>query len=811
MLTPLDISVLYHKCDPASFSFKTTDELEPLEQPIGQKNAIEAVDFGTNIRQDGYNLFAMGPSGSGKHSTVMHLLEKKADGEEVPSDWCYVNNFKDPRKPVAIELPAGKALPFKKNITELIELLKAILPAVFESNNYRNERELINQKYMDAQTEIFSHLQEEAKRHDVAMNTTSSTRVTFVPVVNDKILSAEEFKAITGEQKEEMTRKMSEFEVIVKEALRKVSELNKAQQIEFKALDHKITLEAVESVIDEVRRKYPEHEKILAYLDGLQNDVVHQVKDFLVKPEEMGIPPFMQEFYTPSFARYNVNLFIAHNGKKAAPVIYEDNPIHQNLIGRIEHFSQIGTLVTDFNMVKPGALHQANGGYLVLDARKLLMQPFAYEELKRVLRSKEIRIESLAQQYSFVSTTTLEPEPIPLSVKIILVGERILYYLLHHYDPDFKELFKVSADFEDEMPRTDENSQLYARMIGTIAKHDALLPLSPDAVARVIEQSSREVSHVSKFSTHLSTLADLLKEADYWAKKAVHAVIERDDIEKALKAQTQRLSRIQMRLYEQIDEGTIIINVSGSAVGQINALTYISMGGHHFGLPTRITARTRIGKGEIIDIQRKAELSGPIHAKGVMILSAYLGSKYASDLPLSLSASLVFEQSYGMIEGDSASATELYALLSSLSGLALNQNIAVTGSVNQFGEVQPIGGVNEKIEGFFDICMRRDPEAAYGVIIPDGNVRHLMLKAEVLEAVEQGKFAIYAVRTIDEGITILTGIEAGEADAKGNFPSASVNGKVVARLKELSETVKEFNRPKRAARKQTSKQKKGEK
>lgn len=808
MRTPLDISALYHRCDPSLFTFKTTDELEPIEQPIGQKNALEAVDFGTNIQQDGYNLFAMGPSGSGKHSTVMALLETKAKSEAVPNDWCYVNNFKDTRKPIAIELPPGKAAPFQADIAELVELLKAILPAVFESNNYRNEKEAINQKYIEAQSSIFQHLQDEAQKHDVSMNASSTSRVTFVPVVDGKILSAEEFKAIKGEQKEEITRKMTEFEVIVKEGLRKVSELNKAQQKEFKALDRKITQEAVETVIDEVRRKYAGVQKIVDYLDGLQNDVVRHVQDFLVKPEEMGMPPFMQEFYTPSFTRYKVNLFIAHNGSNTAPVIYEDNPIHQNLIGRIEHVSQVGTLVTDFSMIKPGALHKANGGYLVLDARKLLMQPFAYEGLKRVLRAKEIRIESLAQQYSLISTTSIEPEPIPVNVKVILIGERILYYLLHHYDPDFRELFKVSADFEDDMPRSDENIDLYARMIGTIAKQHELLALTPEAVARVIEQSSREVSHAAKFSTHLRTLSDLLKEADYWSRKYAHASIEKSDIEKALTAQIERLNRIQRKLYEQIEEGTIMINISGSAVGQINALIYISIGGHNFGLPSRITARTRIGKGEIIDIERKVELSGPIHSKGVMILSAYLGSKYASDLPLSLSASLVFEQSYGKVEGDSASSTELYALLSSLSDVPIKQNIAVTGSVNQFGEIQPIGGVNEKIEGFFDICMRTDADASYGVIIPEANVKHLMLKTEVLEAVEKGTFSIYAVKTIDEGIAILTDADAGEADAKGDFPKESINGKVVARLKTLSETIRQFSHARPAAKRKTATKKK---
>ena len=810
MSSPLDISVLYYKCDSSLFSFSTTEELELLEQPLGQAKALEAIDFGTNIRQDGYNLFAMGLSGSGKHSAVMSFLERKAGSESVPNDWCYVNNFKDTRTPIAIELPPGKAAQFKDDIDELIELLKAILPAVFESNTYVDEREMINKKYADAQADIFMDLQEEAQKHDVLMNTSSASRVTFVPVIDGKEVSAEAFEAIKGKQKEEINRKMGEFELIVKEGLRKIGDLNRAQQKAFKAFKRKITQEAVESLIDEVRQKYGGVAKIVDYLNALQENVVNHVQDFLAKPEEMGMPPFMQELYTSPFVRYRVNLFMAHDEKSSAPVIYEDNPIFQNLIGRIEHASQIGTLVTDFSMIKAGALHRANGGYLVLDARKLLMQPFAYEGLKRVLHSKEIRMESLAQQYAFISTTSLEPEPIPLNVKVILIGERMLYYLLYHYDPDFKELFKVSSDFEDEMPRNDDNLQLYARMIGTIAKKHQLLGLTPEAVARVIEQSSREVSHVAKFSTHLGQLADLLKEADYWSKKSAHAAIETEDIEQALKAQVQRLNRIQMRLYEQIDEGTIMIDLSGSAVGQINALSYISLGGHNFGIPSRITARTRIGKGEIIDIERKVELGGPIHSKGVMILSAYLGSKYAPDLPLSLSASLVFEQTYAMVEGDSASSTELYALLSSLSDLPIKQNIAVTGSVNQFGEVQPIGGVNEKIEGFFDICMRKDKKASYGVIIPQTNVKHLMLKAEVIEAVERGNFFIYAVKTVDEGIAILTETEAGEADAKGNFPSDSVNGKVVARLQALSETARKFSHPKKDETKSQLKQKKSD-
>ncbi len=778
MMEPLHFSVLYTACDVDALNFKTTDQLEPLAEIIGQDSALAAVDFGTNIRQDGYNLYAMGSSGNGKHSVITAFLEKKASLESPPEDWCYVNNFKDYRKPIAINVPYGHAIRFRDDMADLIELFKSILPSVFESNEYRNIRESLNQKYVGMQSEIFQHLQKEAERLGVAMNSTASNRVTFVPMIDGKIVTSEEFKAIKGKEKEALTAKLNEFEGIVKEALRQVSDLAKTLQREFINLDRKTT--------------YKEIPKVLSYLDDLQNDVIKNVQDFLVKPDEMNIPPMMREYYTPSFRRYLVNVFISNDKNHTAPIVYEDNPNHNNLIGSIEHISQMGTLVTDFTMIKPGALHKANGGYLILDVRKLLMQPFSWEALKRVLRSKEVRIESIAQQYALISTITLEPQPIPVDVKVVLIGERIFYYLLHHYDPEFKELFKVSADFEEDMPRNDENSRLYAQMIGTIAHKYALLPLNSHAVALVIEHGSREAQNASKISTHMGNLSDLLKEADYWARHVKRSVIDKSDIETALQAKKERISRIQKKLYEQISDETIMINISGSAVGQINALTYITMGGHSFGLPSRITARTRLGKGEIIDIQRKVELSGPIHAKGVMILSAYLGSTYAKESPFNLTASLVFEQSYAMIEGDSASSTELYAILSSLAELPIFQNIAVTGSVNQFGEIQPIGGVNEKIEGFYDICMQRDPHGEYGVIIPQANVKHLMLKHEVVEAAKNSKFKIYAVRTIQEGITILTGIDSGEPDKKGKYPKNSVNGRIMARLQTFTKTLQEY-------------------
>jgi lon-related putative ATP-dependent protease len=502
----------------------------------------------------------------------------------------------------------------------------------------------------------------------------------------------------------------------------------------------------------------------------------------------------------PSFVRrYQVNVIVDHSGATGAPVIYEDHPTAQNLVGRIEHMAQMGALITDFNLIKAGALHRANGGYLILEARKVLLQPFAWEELKRALSSEEIRVEVLGQTLSLISTVSLEPEPIPLDVKVVLLGERLLYYTLSQLDPDFAELFKVAADFEDQMDRTSENHLLYARMIATMVRQEGLRPFDRQAVARVIEQSARIAGDAERLSTHVQSIADLLREADYWAGEAQRGVVSAADVQRAIDAQIYRSDRVRERLQEEIQRGTILIDSQGAKVGQVNGLSVITLGQFAFGRPSRITARVRLGRGEVVDIEREVALGGPIHSKGVLILSSYLGARYAMDRPLSLSASLVFEQSYSGVEGDSASSAELYALLSALADLPIKQGLAVTGSVNQYGQVQAIGGVNEKIEGFFDVCRAQGLTGEQGVLIPASNVKHLMLRPDVVAAVAAGQFRVYAVETIDQGIEVLTGVPAGERDAQGEFPAGSVNQRVEARLIALSEKRLAFGVPERGS------------
>lgn len=789
-MQPLDKEVLYKPFDTSLFTFENTGEIDPLEEIIGQRRALEAISFSTGIRKEGYNLFAMGPTGSGKHTAIMTHITQKAQAQPTPNDYCYVNNFDDSRKPLILELPSGKGNQFKENLDELIDDLLNILPSSFESKEYREKKEQLKELLKTKESDIFETVRDEARKEQIGF-LRSTEGFGFVPIhENGEIITSEEFEELPDEEKKKIQEKITALQKRLQDILRDITKWKRDTQKEIKKLNKRFADEVVSHLIDDIKKVYKGIDGVNDFLDALQEDVTDNVEEFL-NPGEKGqslfAPPAPKDPKdNPAFKRYKVNVLINHT-KEGAPVIYEDNPTFQNLVGHVEHISQFGTLLTDFSLIKPGAFHRANGGYLVLDARKLLMQPFAWEGLKRTLRSGEISIESLEQAMSLTRTTSLEPEPLKLNVKIVLLGERNLYYLMHYYDPEFRELFKVVADFEDDMPWDEDNAMLYAQMVATVAKKHDLLPLTPDGVGRVIEHSSRMAGDAGKLSTHIGSITDILEEADHIAKSREKTLIAKEDVIQAIDSRRYRNSRIKERMFESIEEGTLMIDTDGETVGQINALSVIQLGDYMFGRPSRITAKTRLGSGKIIDIEREVELGGALHSKGVMILSSFLGSRYVQDDPLSLSATLVFEQSYGGIDGDSASSTELYALLSALADLPIKQSLAVTGSVNQHGQIQPIGGVNEKIEGFFDLCSARGFAEGQGVVIPQKNVKHLMLKPEVVEAVEKGEFAIYAVETIDEGIEILTGTKAGKRTKGGTFEKGSVNYLVEQKLKKYAQ------------------------
>ena len=794
---PLPAQQLRQRCDPSQFEFETTAELEDLSEIVGQERAVDAILFGIGIRHKGYNLFALGPSGTGKRTTTSQFLDQQASAEPIPSGWCYVNNFERSYKPRALRLPPGQGTVLRKDMEQLIEELRTAIPAAFESEDYRTRKQAAEEEFKEQQEKAFTAIQQQAKEHNIALIRTP-VGLAFAPLRESEVINPDEFQELPEEERKRFEENISQLQEQLQETVHHVRQWERKAREQVKELDRQVTMFAVGHRIDELREKHAELPDVVAYLNAVQQDVVENVDEFRKSeepPQIMGVPLPRSLAGPPLFRRYQVNVLVDHSQSKGAPVIYEDHPTYNNLIGRIEHLAQMGALMTDFNLIKPGALHRANGGYLILDALQLLLQPYAWDGLKRALRSRELNIEPLGQILSIVSTVSLEPEPIPLDVKVVLIGERLLYYLLCQFDPDFVELFKVEADFNEEMARTSENNLLYARLIGTMARKEELCPFDPGAVARVIERSARVAGDAEKLSVHLLSIADLLREADYWAGVAGNGVVTAADVQRAIDARIHRADRLRERMQEQIQRGTILIDTSGERVGQVNGLSVLALGHFSFGQPSRITARVRLGKGKVIDIEREVELGGPIHSKGVLILSGFLGARYAAEHPLSLSASLVFEQSYGGVEGDSASMAELCALLSALAKVPIKQSWAMTGSVNQHGEAQPIGGVNEKIEGFFDVCQARGLTGEQGVIIPASNVQHLMLRQDVVEAVESGQFHVYPVRTVDQAIELLTGVPAGERDEERNFPEASVNQRVEARLIELAEKQRAFSAP----------------
>lgn len=788
-IAPLPADALYRRCDLEGLSFETTADLPDLEEVPGQQRALAAVRFGIGIRRRGYNLFALGNSGTGKHSTIRRFLDRAAATEPVPPDLCYVNNFATPHKPIALTLPPGTGERLKADMRNLVEDLQTAIPAVFESEDYRNRKQVIDESFKQRQEAAFGALQEKAQAHDIAMIRTPMG-LALAPTRNGEVLNPEEFRALPEEDRKRLQADNEQLQQELEETVRQFPAWDKERRDGLRALNREVTSLAVGHGIAALRAAYAGFPGILAYLDAVEQDIIENADAFLSAVAETpaaqplgGKPPRADG---ERFRPYQVNVLVDSSRRGGAPVVYENNPTVGNLIGQVEHEARLGALVTDFNLIKAGALHRANGGYLLLDARKLLMQPYAWESLKRALYAEELQIESLGQMLSVVSTVSLEPEPVRLDLKIVLLGERALYYLLSAYDPDFLELFKVAVDFEDEMDRDRAASQAYAHLVATIARSEGLKPFGRDAVARVIEQSARLADDAEKLSTRLGGIADLMREADYWAAQASREVVTPGDVQQAIDAQIRRSDRLRERSQEVIQREILLIDTAGEAVGQVNGLSVISLGGFSFGRPSRITATARLGHGEVIDIERKVELGGPTHSKGVLILSSFIAARYAPEHPLSLSASLVFEQSYGGIDGDSASSAELYALLSALADLPIKQSFAVTGSVNQRGDVQAIGGVNEKIEGFFDVCAKRGLTGEQGVLIPLANTKHLMLRHDIVDAVRAGKFRIFAVRTIDEGIELLTGVPAGARDGTGAFPEGSVNRRVEDRLVALA-------------------------
>lgn len=781
---PLETQQLYHPCDAAQFVFQTTADLQDLTEIIGQMRAMEAVQFGIGIRQQGYNLFVLGPSGLGKRSMVQQFLESKAATEKEPDDWCYVNNFAQPHQPHALRLPSGRGEELRQHMEQRVDYLRSAIPALFESEEYRTKTEAIHDEFRKRQEQVINELGADAEKEDIVLLRTQEG-FAFAPTKNHEVIPPHEFEKLPEEERNRVENAIAELQKRLENILKRVPQWHKERSERIDELNRETSLVVVEHALDELRASYTDLPDVLKYLDIVQQDMVDNVEDFRKQKESITLSG-MTIVTHETFHRYQVNALVSNAKKAGAPIISEDNPNYSNLVGRVEHIAQLGALVTDFTLIKPGALHRANGGYLLLDIRKVLMQPFAWEGLKRALQSREIHIESLGQIYSLVSTVSLEPEPIPLNVKIVLFGDRLFYYLLHAYEPEFAELFKVAADFEEQIERNADSHLLYARLISTLTRKEELLPFDRGAVARVIEHSARLVEDAERLSTHMRDIADLLRESDYWAREAGQTVVGAAAVQKSIDTQIRRQGRLRDRLYEAILRNTLIISTQGEVAGQVNGLSVIDLVNFTFAQPTRITATSRLGEGELVNIEREVKLSGAIHSKGVLILSSFLAARYAKNQPLALSASLVFEQSYGLVEGDSASLAELCALLSNLANAPIKQSLAVTGSVNQFGQVQAIGAVNEKIEGFFDICAARGLTGEQGVLIPVSNIKHLMLRHDVVAAAEAGKFRIYAVENVDQAITILTGVPAGEADANGVYAEGSINQRVAARLAELS-------------------------
>lgn len=799
---------LYRVCDTDQFEFNTTEEIPDKKPFIGQERLSSSLEFGVDIDKEGYNIFALGPNETNKLSHIQHYLEEKVNHKKSPPDICYVNNFDDRHKPKKLLIEAGRGTELKKEMEQIIEDLIPALRSAFESEEYQNRKQALQSNVQEEQDQTFEDLQKKAQEKGLALIRTPAG-FSFAPMKDGDLMDESDLQDLSEEERERLQEETKKLQKELQKIIQRMPSNKRKVREQQRELDKEIATYAIKELFKKAREKFSEEEKVQNFLDNVENDIVENVQKIMASQGQqaqgnplmqmMGGGQQMQQqgdsSENPILDRYKVNVLVDHSETEGVPVIYEDNPSYKNMIGRVEYQSRMGALTTNFNLIKPGAFHKANGGYLILDVRRVLLEPFAWESLKRVLKSGELKIESLGESYSLISTVSLEPEPIEMDVKVVLLGERLLYYLLCELEPDFSSLFKVEADFEDEIDRSDENQTLYAKLLAGLIKKYELLHFNKSAVGRVVEQSARLSGDNEKLSTKTDEIKDLLVESSHWAEVNNHDIVELEDVQKAIDQKIYRSARLRDKVQESINRDYIFIDTEGTNVGQVNGLSVTGIGNLMFGRPNRITARVQLGKGEIVDIEREVEMSGPIHSKGVLILKGFLGERYAVNNPLSLSASIVFEQSYSNIDGDSASSAELYALLSAIGKIPIKQSLSVTGSVNQHGIIQPIGGVNEKIEGFFDICNERGLTGEQGVLIPKANEKNLMLKNEVIEAVKADKFHIYSVETVDEGMKLLTGTEMGEPDEEGNYPEETINYKVTQQLNNFAASRREFVTP----------------
>ncbi len=786
----LSADQLRNVIDPSKFQFKSTEEIKPLDEVIGQDRAVKALEFGLDVRNKSYNIFVTGLSASGKTTIVKDLLKKRSADEPVPDDWLMVNNFEDPYRPISIPLPAGEGIRFSKKMDQLIENLKNEMPRAFETEDYQQKRNNLMEGFQQKKREKINALEEKAGEHNIQIQTTNAGFQT-IPIVNDQPIDQETYNKLDDDLKAQIDENIDFVQREIQSTLREINKLEKQFQEKIHELNKEVTLFVVGHRIDNLQEEYENQSEVQDYLEAVKEDIIENVQDFLQASDASeggGQQQLMsmlgQQPNEPDFTKYKVNVLVDNTNTKGAPVIIETNPNYNNIIGRMEKRAKFGAVYSDFTMIQPGSLLDANGGYLVLDVEGVLTNPFVWDTLKRALRNCEVRIEDVQEQIGYVTVSSLKPEPIPLDVKVILIGKREIFDLLLKYDDQFEKTFKVRADFDYEAENTQETIDKFVEFVSRACREENLTHFSPDGVAALIEMSQKFVSDQERLSLRFGKIVEIITEASYWTNHNGNKLVEREDVERAFQERRYRSSLAEEKLQDNILREIKMIDTSGEQVGQVNALAVFALGDFMFGQPSRITAETYMGKEGIINIERNAKLSGKIHNKGVEILTGWLGKQFAQDFPLSVNVSITFEQSYGGIDGDSASSTEAYAILSSLSNAALKQNLAVTGSMNQKGEVQAIGGVNQKIEGFFDICKERGLTGDQGVLIPKSNVKHLMLKNEVLEAVSEGTFHIYPVTHITEGIEILTGTEAGELDDQGNYPADSIFGKAKERLED---------------------------